>query len=376
MSVHKAQVCGRPLARRRRRQRSKTSAQRDAVASTCRSRTPSRPARSRARRWPRDARRLCRGHLGTDPRRDARAEDRSALRRAVRRAHLADARRLPAARATPEMIGRWQADRLAAGAPVESTRKALTLSAESCNARSRPGGSRTRNGLCARPRRRRAEEVRPLAPATVEAIRARSRARDARSHLDACLRRARPQELRGCCGGTSSSRRWSSTRRRPVGIGEPRSVRLLAPLAQDLREWRLLSGRPGRRAPVIPALDGGGWTEIGFEQWRARAWTPALERVGLAYQRPYDLRHVRVAAVARGPLGDLRRPAARALGGADAEALRACDRGARGRAADLGRGGDREQARRGDDVRPECVEALTCVRVNAGSLVLAGHSGP
>src|SRR5690242_15535553 len=28
---------------------------------------------------------------------------------------------------TPEVIGRWQADRLAAGAPVESTRKALTL---------------------------------------------------------------------------------------------------------------------------------------------------------------------------------------------------------------------------------------------------------
>ena len=28
---------------------------------------------------------------------------------------------------TPEIIGRWQADRLAAGAPVESTRKALTL---------------------------------------------------------------------------------------------------------------------------------------------------------------------------------------------------------------------------------------------------------
>ena len=28
---------------------------------------------------------------------------------------------------TPEVIGRWQADRLAAGAPVESTRKSLTL---------------------------------------------------------------------------------------------------------------------------------------------------------------------------------------------------------------------------------------------------------
>ena len=42
---------------------------------------------------------------------------------------------------------------------------------------------------------------------------------------------------------------------------------------------------------MIPGHDGGEWTEVAYEQWRGRVWAEALERVGLAYQRPYDLRH-------------------------------------------------------------------------------------
>ena len=33
------------------------------------------------------------------------------------------------------------------------------------------------------------------------------------------------------------------------------------------------------------------WTEVGYEQWITRIWAPALKAAGLAYQRPYDLRH-------------------------------------------------------------------------------------
>jgi integrase len=33
---------------------------------------------------------------------------------------------------------------------------------------------------------------------------------------------------------------------------KPRTVKLLAPLAQDLREWRLASARPAEHAAVIP----------------------------------------------------------------------------------------------------------------------------
>jgi integrase len=36
---------------------------------------------------------------------------------------------------------------------------------------------------------------------------------------------------------------------------------------------------------------GAEWTEVGYEQWIGRVWAPALERLDLDYQRPYDLRH-------------------------------------------------------------------------------------
>jgi integrase len=53
----------------------------------------------------------------------------------------------------------------------------------------------------------------------------------------------------------------------------------------------MLSGRPGDDEPVILAHDGGGWTEVGYEQWITRVWAPALKAAGVRYQRPYDLRH-------------------------------------------------------------------------------------
>jgi integrase len=53
----------------------------------------------------------------------------------------------------------------------------------------------------------------------------------------------------------------------------------------------MLSGRLDDDTPVIPAADGGEWTEVGDEDWIDNVWRPALTACGLAYQRPYDLRH-------------------------------------------------------------------------------------
>lgn len=72
---------------------------------------------------------------------------------------------------------------------------------------------------------------------------------------------------------------------------EPRSVRLLEPLRQDLLEWRLASGRPGPDAPMFPGHRGGDWTEAGFAAWRQDIWHAALEAAGVPYQRPYALCH-------------------------------------------------------------------------------------
>jgi hypothetical protein len=76
---------------------------------------------------------------------------------------------------------------------------------------------------------------------------------------------------------------------------------MLAPLADDLREWYLGSGRPSASKPVFPAADGGFWGEDDWRNWRKRIWRgeerPANRKgvvpypgVAPAGTRPRDLR--------------------------------------------------------------------------------------
>jgi hypothetical protein len=127
-------------------------------------------------------------------------------------------------------------------------------------------------------------------PATVEAIRASLTPRHAVAGLAARLQR------HPAAGGTRAALATRQDRTLVVHAPktrrhrtQPRTVRLLAPLAHDLREWRLASGRPGDRAYVLPGRDGGEWGEVAYEQWRGRTWANALDTVGLPYQRPYSL---------------------------------------------------------------------------------------
>ena len=195
---------------------------------------------------------------------------------------------------TPEVIGRWQADRLAAGAPIESTRKSLTLLGGILQ-RALEAGRITSNSqrLVRKAPPPATEEVRPLAPVTVERVCAVLRPRDRQFVYLLAYAGLRPQEARAL--------RWRHVGERTLTVhapktrrhsSQPRSVRLLAPLAQDLREWRLLSGRPGDEQPVVPAHGGGEWTEVGYEQWITRVWATALSDAGIAYQRPYACRHL------------------------------------------------------------------------------------
>jgi len=73
--------------------------------------------------------------------------------------------------------------------------------------------------------------------------------------------------------------------------GQTRTVRLLAPLATDLAEWRLASGRPASDAFVFPARDGRLWSHDDWGNWRNRVYGPTAKRIGLEQARPYDLRH-------------------------------------------------------------------------------------
>lgn len=204
---------------------------------------------------------------------------------------------------TSEAIAHWQSRLLATGRSPDTVGRSFTLLGSilqrATEARRIPANPQR---LVRRLKKPRAAERRTLAPATVERLRAavvglarKGRADDRKlRQRDAVLisllayAGLRPQEARGLT--------WGHVRENTLLIdapktGQRRTVRLLSPLRQDLAEWRLACGRPSDREPVIPAQDGGAWSEIAYEHWRAGIWLDTLAAAGVERQRPYDLRH-------------------------------------------------------------------------------------
>jgi integrase len=199
---------------------------------------------------------------------------------------------------TAEVIGRWEAERLAAGAGQVAVRHAIELL-----------GSILEHALVAgrlaenparrvkKARRPRREEVQALSPRTVETMRGALGARDATLVSVLAYAGLRPGEVLGL--------RWGDIRehtlliQRAISLGEEadtktrqhRTVRLLAPLAADLRSWRMACGRPLDHELVFPGKDGRPWTLAAYQSWRRRTFRRAIEAAGLLHARPYDLRH-------------------------------------------------------------------------------------
>lgn len=127
--------------------------------------------------------------------------------------------------------------------------------------------------------------------------------RDASSPRDATL--ISVLAYAGLRPGEALALKWRDIREqtmlveRAVSLGEEkdtkttahRTVRLLAPLATDLREWKLRSGRPGDQELIFPSRAGIVWTLAAYQSWRRRAFARALEGAGVEHARPYDLRH-------------------------------------------------------------------------------------
>jgi integrase len=133
-----------------------------------------------------------------------------------------------------------------------------------------------------------AQEVRPMAPVTVERMRAAASDREAAMLSVLAYAGLRPGELRIL--------RWRDVRTRTLLVTAEktrsrRTVRLLAPLAEDLAVWRTVSGEPISGALVFPADNGDVWSANGFEKWRRRRFDRLLAAGGLQRGRPYDLRH-------------------------------------------------------------------------------------
>jgi integrase len=194
-----------------------------------------------------------------------------------------------------ERVARWQAERLAAGAGPVAVRQALdllsTLLQRAVEGERIPTNPVRLVRRAPRPRR---EEVRPLAPRTVEAMRAAASPRDATLLSVLAYAGLRPSE--------ALALHWSDVRaqtilvQRALSLGEDadtkthqhRTVRLLTPLRDDLERWR--RSAPGNRL-VFPGHDGEVWSLPAYQSWRRRAFRRAVQAAGIDHTTPYALRH-------------------------------------------------------------------------------------
>lgn len=199
---------------------------------------------------------------------------------------------------TPKVLTRLRADMSGAGLGDPTILKAFTmlqsvLSFAVVEERIRFNPARE----VRKPKQRRTRKVEPVAPEVVEALRARLLDRRHGGLRDATIVSLLAygglrtfSELRGL--------EWTDIGERGLLVhessktSESRVVRLLAPLAKDLAEWRVASGRPRGRAQLIfPRADGEPWLVTDWRNWRRRIYRPAAAAVGLDASRPYDLRH-------------------------------------------------------------------------------------
>lgn len=116
-------------------------------------------------------------------------------------------------------------------------------------------------------------------------------------HCWSCWRtRVRPEEARAL--------RWSDVGERtilveraaagstvkPTKTRNARTVRLMPPLAEDLRRWKLAAS-PSKSELLFPSDRGAVWTDYDWRNRRNRVYKRLAARVGIERSTPYDLRH-------------------------------------------------------------------------------------
>jgi integrase len=152
-----------------------------------------------------------------------------------------------------------------------------------------------------KPSQRRTRVVRPLAPTTIEAMRAYLLSTDRR--LDATL--IAVLAYAGLRPGEAIGLRWHDIGERTILVersvafgqlkstktSSTRSVRLLGPLRDDLNTWREQASRTAETDLIFPSPDGSPWNADRARNWRKRTFAEAATRAGVPAARPYDLRH-------------------------------------------------------------------------------------
>jgi integrase len=203
---------------------------------------------------------------------------------------------------TPEVLARFRAD-LAAGGVGDPTIRKLMSIVQGVLQRAVEWHRLATNPARAvrKPPQKRMRRIEPPSPLVVERMRARLRAngrlRDATLVCVLAYGGLRP--------GEALALEWQHIGERTiliegaVALGnvketktrQTRSVRLLAPLATDIAEWRLACGRPDGSTLVFPGREGRPWADHDWRNWRKRVYALVADAVGLDGSRPYDLRH-------------------------------------------------------------------------------------
>lgn len=204
---------------------------------------------------------------------------------------------------TPEVVATFRADLTAAGVGDPTVRKTLAFlqgvlerAVEWRRIDSNPAKT------VRKPPQRRTRVVDLPSAAAVEEMRERLRAQNRmRDATLVCV-----LAYAGLRPGEALALEWRHVRERTILVeqavalgevketktGQTRTVRLLAPLATDVAEWRLASGRPGPKSLVFPGPRGMSWTDTAYRNWRRRVFAPAATAVGLDGSPPYYLRHL------------------------------------------------------------------------------------
>ena len=217
---------------------------------------------------------------------------------------------VPLQEITVSRVRAWQAGLLEAGVSPVSIDKCRTLLSSilrhAAESEAIPANPMT---LVRPPTAEQHDAVVPIAPATVERVRqamlntavvsVRSRQRDAMVVAVLAYSGLRPGELRGLRWGDIGDQVINVQRgtnpdgtSKLIKTGQRRSVRLLAPLARDLREYRLAVGRPADSELLLTDDGGQPWTKRSWQIWRACRWGSACRAAGLEpVPTPYTLRH-------------------------------------------------------------------------------------
>jgi integrase len=230
--------------------------------------------------------------------------------RALWRRHLRDTfEDLPLRDVSAAAIRRWQQDRVATGAGLTSVNQALVLLGGILQRAVQDEQIPTNPArIVSRLRTPKAAAVQPFSPAVVERVR-----REARDQFDATL--ISVLAYAGLRPSEAWALRWGDLRERTLLVqratdGEGgvkstktmkvRTVKLLAPLVQDLAEWRIAQGRPGDSELIFPSRRRRSGVADMDEQaaWRKHRWGPAWKAAAARHpvmgQKPprvYALRH-------------------------------------------------------------------------------------